>query len=42
MSIKAIAEQKDVGMNIHQVSFKIHKRHQSFGEKKKAKVPYLD
>lgn len=43
MSIKAIIEQKDVGMNIHQVSFRTHKKHQSFGgkKKKKAKLPYL-
>lgn len=30
MSIKAIIEQKDVRMNIHQVSFRTHKKHQSF------------
>lgn len=37
MSIKAIIEQKDVGMNIHQVSFRTHKKHQSCGGRKKGK-----
>lgn len=41
MSIKAIIEQKDVGMNIHQVSFRIHKKHQSFREEKRQKCPIL-
>ena len=38
MSIKAITEQKDVGMNIHQVSFRTYKKHQSFGGGKKGKA----
>lgn len=38
MSIKAITEQKDAGMNIYQVSFRTHKQHRSSGGEKGAKV----
>lgn len=35
MSIKATMEQKDVGMNTHQIHFRTHKKHQSWRKNKR-------